>query len=114
MIEDTLADLQNASRMLDEAVAEYASLDNEAVIAKSDYEQAYARTFMSLDGSIELRKQQALLDTWSERLEMELSEAKVRAVRERIRKLHAQLEVLRSINAARRTQFIAEPTGQWT
>lgn len=110
----TLADLAEISRMLDKAVETYAEFDEEAIIAKSDYEVAYARTFLASEGPMEIRKQQTILDTWQERLDAERSEASVRAVRERIRKLHAQLEVQRSINAAQRAQFQAEPTGQWT
>lgn len=114
MIHKTLEALAEISRMLDRAVDDYARFDEEAVMAKSEYEVAYARAFLSLDGSVEIRKQQSLLDTWEARLDMERAEQVVRAVRERIRKLHAQLEVQRSINAAQRAQFQAEPTGQWT
>jgi hypothetical protein len=38
----------------------------------------------------------------------------VRACRERIRTLGAQLDVGRTLSAAIRSQFQAEPVGQWT
>lgn len=114
MINQTLEKLAEISRLLDNAVVEYQELDESSVRAKSDAEVAFARTFLSLDGSMDMRKQQAIIDTWQERLDSELAESAVRTCRERIRKLHAQLEVYRSINAAQRAQFMAEPTGQWT
>lgn len=112
--QDTLAKLADISRELDEVVVEYDTYEREAVQAEIEYEKAYARTFLSLSGSVELRKQQALLDTWQERLDKELAEAQVRICKQRISKLHAQLEVHRSINAAQRTQFMTEPLGQYT
>lgn len=114
MIHKTLENLAEISRLLDKAVDDYATLDEEAVLTKSEYEVAYARTFLSMEGAIEIRKQQALLDTWEQRLDNERAESSVRICRERIRKLHAQLEVHRSINAAQRAQFMAEPLGQYT
>ena len=112
--QDTLAKLADISRELDEVIIEYETYEREAIETEIEYEKAYARNFLALDGSIELRKQQALLDTWQERMEKETAEAMVRVCKERIRKLHAQLEVQRSINAAQRAQFMAEPIGQFT
>ena len=112
--QDTLSKLAEISRELDEVVVEYDTYERDAVMADIEYEKAYARNFLSLEGSVEVRKQQALLDTWQERLDKETTEAMVRICKQRISKLHAQLEVHRSINAAQRTQFMAEPLGQYT
>lgn len=112
--QDNLAKLADLSRELDEVVVEYDTFERESAQSDSEYEMAYARTFLALDGSMEIRKQQALLDTWQERLDKEMAEAQVRVCKQRINKLHAQLEVHRSINAAQRTQFITEPLGQFT
>jgi hypothetical protein len=114
MQQDTLAKLAALSKELDDVLVEYEEFERDSVVTSIEYEKAYARTFLSLDGSVELRKQQALLDTWQERMEKEIAETQVKVCKERIRKLHAQLEVHRSINAAQRTQFITEPIGQFT
>lgn len=114
MQQDTLERLAELSRELDDVIVEYDTYERDAIEADIEYEKAYARIFLSLDGSMELRKQQALLDTWQERLDKEIAEAQVKVCKERIRKLHAQLEVQRSINAAQRSQFVAEPLGQYT
>lgn len=113
-IQKTLENIAHCSRLLDETVVELGELDLEHVYAKSDAIVAYARAFMSSDGPMEVRKQQSLLDTFQERLDEELAEAKLRACKARLQKLHAQLDMLRTINAAQRAQFQAEPFGQYT
>jgi hypothetical protein len=100
--------------MLDQAENDIGIYDEDAVRKKIAFEQAYARTFMSLDGSMELRKQQAILDTVDSRLDFELAEVKLRACKERIRKLGSQLDIVRSMNAAQQRQFMTEPIGQYT
>ena len=66
------------------------------------------------ESAIEARKAEAVIVTAGEALEAELCAAKVRACRERIRTLGAQLDVGRTLSAAIRSQFQAEPVGQWT
>lgn len=100
--------------LLDQAENDIAVYDEDAIHKKIEYEKKYARIFLSMDGSMEIRKQQALLDTWEERLDMELAEMKTRTTKERIRKLGQQLEILRSMNAAAQRQFMTEPIGQYT
>ena len=106
--------LAELSRMLDKATDEYAKLDEESVRAKQTYEVAYARAFLDALGSMDLRKQIAIYETQNENLTYEISAAKVRALKERIRTLGTQIEVGRSLASAHKTQFIAEATGQYT
>ena len=111
---EVLERLSECSRLLDKAQQELADLDEAAVRAKQSYEVAWARTYLRAEGSIEARKAEAVLVTAGECLESELCAAKVRACRERIRTLGAQLDVGRTLSAAIRSQFQAEPVGQWT
>jgi hypothetical protein len=106
--------LQECSRLLDAAQPDLAEFDEAAVRAKQAYEVAYARAYLKAEGSIEARKAEAVIVTAGEALEAELCAAKVRACRERIRTLGAQLDVGRTLSAAIRSQFQAEPVGQWT
>lgn len=106
--------LAELSRLLDTATQEVATLDEEAVRAKSAYEVAYARAFLGAVGSMDLRKQIATFETQDTNLHYELAQAKVRACKERIRTLGTQIEVGRSLASAHKTQFTAEPTGQYT
>lgn len=111
---DIVLRLAELSRLLDAATVEVAVLDEEAVRAKQAFEVAWARAYLRAEGSIEARKAEAVIVTAGEALEAELCAAKVRACRERIRTLGAQLDVGRTLSAAIRSQFQAEPVGQWT
>ena len=104
--------LAELSRMLDAATSEAAVLDEEAVRAKASYEVAFARAFIENAGSMDLRKQISAFETREQSLEMELAAMRLRACKERIRTLHTQIEVGRSLASAHKAQFVAEPVGQ--
>jgi hypothetical protein len=63
-------------------------------------------------GSIKDREQAAVLAVEEQRLEAEVADQMTRAAKERIRVLRDRLEIGRSLNAARRAEFVAEPVGQ--
>lgn len=112
--QQSLERLAELSKLLDKATDEIAVLDEEAVRAKQLYEVAYARAFLDAIGSMELRKQIATYETREHNLTMELAQAKVRAIKERIRTLGTQIEVGRSLASAHKNQYLAEPIGQYT
>ncbi|MGQ4544567.1 hypothetical protein ACUH96_00770 [Dermabacteraceae bacterium P13077] len=111
---DVVLKLSETSRELDEASRYVAKVDREAVAAAHDYRLAYARAFLEATGSVEERKQKAVLESETQRFAMEVADQQVRAVRDRIRVMRDRLEVGRSLNAAVRSQFAAEPVGQET
>ena len=111
---EVLDRLSECSRLLDKAQQDLADLDEAAVRAKQAFEVSWARAYLKAEGSIEARKAEAVIVTAGECLEAELCAAKVRACRERIRTLGAQLDVGRTLSAAIRSQWQAEPVGQWT
>ncbi|EPH14715.1 hypothetical protein HMPREF1484_02024 [Dermabacter sp. HFH0086] len=104
--------LAACARELDHLSREVAGLDMAHVEALADYRTAYARAFLIADGSVEERKQKAILVAEDERFQADVAEQKVRACRDRIRALRDRLEVGRSLNAAVRTQFTTEAVGQ--
>lgn len=106
--------LSELSRMLDAATEEIAQLDDFAVRAKSAHEVAFARSFLSAEGSMDQRKQVAILACADEKLAMEIAEAQVRAVKERINTLRSQISIGQSLSAAIRQQFSSEGIGQYT
>jgi hypothetical protein len=112
--QQSLERLAELSKLLDKATDDIAVLDEEAVRAKQLYEVAYARAFLDAIGSMDLRRQIATYETREENLTMELAQAKVRAVKERIRTLGTQIEVGRSLASAHKNQYLAEPVGQHT
>jgi hypothetical protein len=112
-VNDVVHRLAELSRMLDAATEEIGQLDEAAVIAKGQYQVAFAREFLGQEsGSVDHRKQAAVLackDNW---LDAEIAEQKVRACRERIRTIRDQIEVGRSLNSAIKAEWAAGAVGQ--
>jgi hypothetical protein len=111
-VNDVVKRLAELSRMLDAATEEIARLDEAAVRAKGRYQVNFAHTFLNSEGSVDARKQQAVLackDVW---LDAEIAEQQVRACRERIRTIRDQIEVGRSLNSAIKAEWSAGAVGQ--
>ncbi len=106
--------LSELSRMLDAATEEIAVLDDQFVRSKGSFEVAYARSFLESNGSMDVRRQEAILACADLRLTMEIAEAQVRAIKERINTLRSQISIGQSLSAAIRQQFSAEGAGQYT
>ena len=113
-LEGTLKDLAQVSRLLDQATEELAAADDNAVDKKVLYVREYARSFLGSTGAMDLRRYSADEETYLALRDKEFAEAKVRAIKERLRTLRDQMEILRTTAAGQRVQFMAEPTGQWT
>jgi len=111
---DVIKRLSELSRLLDAATVEVAECDERAVVAKSAYEVAYARAFLESDGAMDVRKQIAVEKCSDLSFKAEMAAALHRAARERVRTLGVQIEVGRSISSATKSQFMAEPIGQYT
>lgn len=89
--------LQTLSDELDE-------LERTAVESKEEYTVAYATAFLRNSGSVEVRKQQTLLDTKDERLKAELAEVMVKAHKRKIDTLRVRIDVGRSAAALVRAE----------
>lgn len=109
---DIVLELSRIGRELDALSTEIARLDQRCVAAWSEHRKAYAREYINGQGSIEDRKQHAVLAVEDQRVAAEAADQIHRAARERIRVLRDRLEIGRSLNAARRAEFAAEPVGQ--
>jgi hypothetical protein len=97
--------------MLQAATIELAVADEDAVRTKQRYEVAFAKAFLSSEGSAEARKQSAVLAVENPRLDMEIAAAKLRAVRARIDTLKVQIDVGRSFGAALRAEIALTQAG---
>jgi arginase family enzyme len=111
---DIIKKMQELWTHLEQAGYDCEQLDEDFVIKKIEFEKQYARTFLSESGPMEIRRQQSILDTSDAKFDMELAEVRLRACKERIRRLGQQLEITRSMNAAAQRQFMTEPIGQYT
>lgn len=111
---DIVSELSKIGRELDALSREIDRLDHDCVFAWSEHRKAYAREYINGQGSVEDRKQAAVLEVEEQRVIAESADQILRAARERIRVLRDRLEIGRSISAARRSEFAAEPVGQTT
>ncbi|MDN5687084.1 MAG: hypothetical protein L0G94_10495 [Brachybacterium sp.] len=111
---DIVHELSRIGRELDDLSHRIDQLDQAAVLAWSAHRKAYATAYIDGQGSIEDRKQHAVLEVEEQRVSAESADQVLRAARERIRVLRDRLEIGRSISAARRAEFAAEPVGQAT
>lgn len=111
---DVVSELSSIGRELDGLSKNIDRLDRDSVTAWSVHRKAYATEYLGGTGSVEDRKQAAVLEVEDERLAAEIADQLVRAAKERIRVLRDRLEIGRSISAARRSEFAAEPVGQTT
>lgn len=109
---DVILTLAQLGRDLDHQQAEIARLDEETVRAKSRYEVSFARAFINASGAEGLRKQLAVLETEAVKLDLEISEQKLRAAREAIRVLRDRLDIGRSLNSAIKSEWSAQGAGQ--
>lgn len=112
-VNEVVKRLAELSRMLDSATDEIARLDEAAVRAKGRYQVAFARAFLGQEtGSVDHRKQTAVLACQNEWLDAEIGDQQVRACRERIRTIRDQIEVGRSLNSAIKAEWSASAVGQ--
>jgi iron only hydrogenase large subunit-like protein len=112
--QDVVLQLSEIARQLEQKTHEIARLDEDAVRAQSRFEVGFARSFLTTDGSMDVRKQTAVLATADAKLDAEIGQAKVRAAREAIRTMRDRLDVGRSLNAAVRAEFQTGAVGQNT
>lgn len=99
---DTLTQI---SREIDEQTDEIAELDEALVRAKVAYEVAFAKAFLATDGSMDVKKYSARLETADLFLALELAEQVHRASVGSLRALRDRLEVGRSLGPLVRLEW---------
>lgn len=102
---DVSAQLAELSREMDATRIDLARLDDEMVRAKLAFDVAYARAWLGSEGSVEARKQMAILDCETARLTADIAATKHRACQEQLRSIRSRLDVGRTLSAAIRTEY---------
>lgn len=97
--------LSNIGRELDTQSDEVAQLDEDHVRLKAAFKSAYARAFLNTQGSNDVRRYTAELETAELFLEAELAEQVLRAARESLKVLRDRLEIGRSLGAVMRLEW---------
>lgn len=102
---DIIETLSRISKDIDEATKDIAQLDEAAVKARAKYKTAYARAFLSSEGSMDVRRYTAELETAEVSFEAELADQQHRAAVSSIRALRDRLEVGRSLGPLVRLEW---------
>lgn len=96
---------------LDRAVTQLCELEETSVDVEADYKATYGKAFLSGSGSIEDRKQQAVLAS-DDLLRMSgKAKAAVQRQKEHIKALHARIDVGRTLASNVRTEASLTRTG---
>lgn len=106
--------LTTISQELHEMSYEIPALDEELARAKHAEKIAYARAYAQTGGTVEDRKQAAVLITEQQSFDVIVAEAKLKAARGRLEYLKNAFDSARTIAATKRAEFMAEPFGQYT
>lgn len=107
-IEERMAELEHA---LEEAVTEYERLGHDAALAAKNEEVAYARQFLDAEGSMDLRRQIALLHTVEVRFTRRVADHKVAVQKQVLYKLHDLVDMTRSRGANVRKEIELAQSG---
>jgi hypothetical protein len=110
-LNDVALRLAALSRDLDKATSDADTLDSRAVTARHKFEIAYSRAFLSAEGSMDVRKHKAVLETADDRLNAEIADQVLRACRARIGTIKAQIETGRSLSSAVKAELSLAGTG---
>ena len=98
-------------RDLDGTVKALDSAEREAVNRREDYTLANARAFLRCEGSVDFRKNSALVETTVERLAAETAEVVVRGIRRQLDAIKTRIDIGRSVGAAMRSEISLSQTG---
>ncbi|OLE27949.1 MAG: hypothetical protein AUG44_08650 [Actinobacteria bacterium 13_1_20CM_3_71_11] len=97
--------LARLARELDDLVAAIDDAEKNAVNAREDFTMTYAKAFLTAEGSMEVRKHKATVDTHAARIGAELAEQQVKGIRRQIDSVKIRIDVGRSLGAALRAEI---------
>lgn len=93
------------SRQLYAKVGELRELGEVAANARRDAKVAYAQAFLSTEGPMDVRRQQAELAAAEARLRADIAEQEVSACKEALKAIHAAIDVGRTLSATTRDEM---------
>jgi len=102
---DIIENLTRISKDIDRTTDEISAADKNAVMARVAHKVAYAKAFLSVEGSMDIRRYTADLETADTLLASELADQEHRAAVSSIRALRDRLEVGRSLGPLVRLEW---------
>lgn len=99
------ANLADLARELARVVAaiEHAELD--AAKKRAAYDLAFSQAFLAADGSMDLRKHQAVTETYEQRIAADVADTVVRHLRRKIDEIKTRISTGQSVGAAVRAEL---------
>ncbi|WP_305781534.1 hypothetical protein, partial [Nocardia nova] len=108
---EVVKQLGKLSKQLDEATQQLNDADVAAVNAKETAKLAEAKAFLAAEGSVDARKNQAIVETHEVRLAAEVADAQVRGLMRTIRTLQSRIDVGRTYGATLRSEIALSGAG---
>lgn len=93
------------SRELDAAVDAVQAADRDRVEKRANFDLAYAKAFLTAEGSMDVRRYKAVIQTHGLRVEADVADAAFRHLQRRIAAINTGVEVGRSVNSALKTEI---------
>ena len=102
---DVVQTLSRIGKDIDDATEDLAEADKKSMLARRDSEKSYARSFLTTEGAMEIRRYTARLASDDESFALACAEQEQRVIVSKIRALRDRLEIGRSISAIMRMEW---------
>lgn len=97
--------LMELARELDTAVQQLEYADRDLTEKRGAADLAFSRAFLAAEGSMDVRKHMAVVQTHQQRMDADVADALVRHLRRRIDVLKVRVDTGRSLGAAVRAEI---------
>lgn len=108
---DVVIGLMKLSRRLDEVTSALNEKDEDATRKRAAHTLANSEAFMRAEGSMDIRKHKAIIETHDLRFAAELAEMEVRGLTRSLKTLTTRIDVGRSTGAAVRSDISLSGSG---
>jgi hypothetical protein len=102
---DIARTLAQLGRDLDAAVDAIREADHDATQKRAAFDLAYSKSFVRAEGSMDVRRHLAVIETHQLRVDADVAEALVRHLKRRIDAISKRIEVGRSIGTSMRAEL---------
>lgn len=108
---DVALQLARLGRDLDATVRALDTAERESVGRREDFTLAHARAFLRAEGSVDHRKNTAIVETSAERVAAETADVVVRGIRRQLESIRTRIDIGRSVGAALRSEIALAGSG---
>lgn len=99
------ANLAELARELSRVVSAIEHAERDAAMKRTAFDLAFSQAFLVAEGSMDLRKHQAVVATHRQRVDAEVADTVVRHLRRKIDEIKVRIDTGRSVGAAVRAEI---------